>query len=92
MVTEDPIDIWNINVRRSDGSIKSFGQREGADIEYKEAVDEITKGQDYILHDEDGNSTKLTVNQNGIISTVGDDSKLNNLRGATNLKVNIIDE
>lgn len=92
MVKEDPIDIWNISIRKSDESIKYFGERDGHNIPYEEVRKEIERGQDYILHDEDGNSSKLLVNSDGIISTNPDDSTLNNLRGATNLKVNVLED
>lgn len=91
MVSQDPIDIWNIKVLKNN-RIKAFGQREGDDISYDEARENIKNGQIYILHDEDGNSSKLVVDKANRISSENDDSKLNNLRGNTNLKVIPVDE
>ena len=89
MVTKDPVEIWRIEKTRT-GEIRNLYDREGNLITKEQAVKNIKNGQVYLISSEDGNNSSIGL-YNDSLRTVRDDTDLNNLKGNTNLKIDIID-
>lgn len=88
MVTKDPIEIWEIK-KKSNGDIVSLCSRDGKEIPFEKAKDEIKRGQHYLIGSEDGDNSVIAIVGNHL-RTVKDDTELNNLEGNTNLKITIV--
>lgn len=90
-MAKDPKRIMAINTAGDNHKIVEFVIGDGDDMSvsgYKAVAEQIQKGQDFIILDEDGNPSALLVDSNGTIRTTKDNSELNNIRGNTNLKEN----